>query len=442
MKIRVFQSDKGDCLLLTSKDGRHILADGGMKSSFIKHVAPFLGKMRDKNEQLDLIYVSHIDQDHISGVLRMMDDAMAWKIHKFQIAQGNANHKMPKAPRPPEVKSIWHNSFHEQIGENSGPIEEMLAANAAVLSLRSESWAQTVIEEYTDIATSKREAALLSRRIGAKQMNVHLNPEYGGGLMYVPAPPDFIDIGSMRITVIGPFDSDLKKLRDEWNTWLKSSKGRKQVANIEKKAEKEEKLIGNSEIDELISSHFAFANELGNRNEVTLPNLASLMLLIEEDGHTILMTGDGHCDDVSDGLDVAGALNANGGMHVDVLKIPHHGSENNWHAEFGRQVTADHYVFCGNGEHKNPDTRVVKGIINSRLGPPALRSKNAEVGNDFKLWFNSSDKVAKSRKASHTKKLRAHMKKLEKIVDKAVSNSGGQMKGFFLKKGSSFVVKF
>ncbi len=39
MKLRVFQSDKGDCLLITSSDGKNVLVDGGMASSYNEHVA-------------------------------------------------------------------------------------------------------------------------------------------------------------------------------------------------------------------------------------------------------------------------------------------------------------------------------------------------------------------------------------------------------------------
>ena len=74
MKLTVFRSEKGDCLLLTSKNGKRMLIDGGMEKSYENHVAPELGRLRDANKKVDLVYVSHIDRDHISGVLRMLDD--------------------------------------------------------------------------------------------------------------------------------------------------------------------------------------------------------------------------------------------------------------------------------------------------------------------------------------------------------------------------------
>jgi metal-dependent hydrolase (beta-lactamase superfamily II) len=133
MKLRVFRSDKGDCLLITSASGKHrVLVDGGMQSSYTQHVAPALGKLSKAKQQLDVVYVSHIDDDHISGVLKMMDDLMAWRVFDFQSKNGNAHVKKPRSPRPPEIKKIWHNAFHELLGDNVGAIADMLAASSAV----------------------------------------------------------------------------------------------------------------------------------------------------------------------------------------------------------------------------------------------------------------------------------------------------------------------
>ena len=71
MKVRVFQSDKGDCLLLTSRAGANVLVDGGMADAFTRpRTRPFSGGSPPPASKLDLVYVSHIDQDHISGVLQ------------------------------------------------------------------------------------------------------------------------------------------------------------------------------------------------------------------------------------------------------------------------------------------------------------------------------------------------------------------------------------
>lgn len=128
MRLTVFQSDKGDCILLTGEDGTRILADGGMRSSYREHVAPALGRLESAGSELDLLYVSHIDRDHIGGVLQLLDDLVDWRVHDFQQKSGNKDFPKPKQPRPPDPKKLWHNAFHDQLDKNAGEIQQLLAA--------------------------------------------------------------------------------------------------------------------------------------------------------------------------------------------------------------------------------------------------------------------------------------------------------------------------
>jgi len=171
--------------------------------------------------------------------------------------------------------------------------------------------------------------------------------------------------------------------------------------------------------------------KLGDRKKITTPNLASLMFFVEEKGKTLLLTGDGHHLDILRGLKRIKKLNGTKGIHVDVLKVQHHASEYNIDEVFCRTVTANHYVFCGNGEHENPDLRVLQAIADSRFGTGAQLSPNAEVANPFKFWFNSHSSVTKKEEA------KTHMKAIEKLVGQLSNKSNGQMTFSFLK-GPSF----
>ena len=112
------------------------------------------------------------------------------------------------------------------------------------------------------------------------------------------------------------------------------------------------------------------------------------------------MTGDGHHDDVLAGLTHHGRLARRCGVHVDVLKVQHHGSENNIDRNFAKRVTADHYVFCANGEHENPDLRVLEVLLKSRLGTAAERSPKPEAGQPFSVWLNCSSEYLKKQIAA------------------------------------------
>ncbi len=194
MKLTVFQSDKGDCLLLEGNAGGRILVDGGMRDSYTAHVAPALGKLRAKKQTIDVVYVSHIDQDHISGVLQMMEDEVDWRIHDYQLKHGNPTHKPPASPRPPKVKHLWHNAFHEQLNKNVGEVSDMLAASAAILSGSEISEVKELASRQANLVTSISEAIQLSRRISPEQLGIKLNHPAGGKLIMVRDKPGAAEV--------------------------------------------------------------------------------------------------------------------------------------------------------------------------------------------------------------------------------------------------------
>jgi beta-lactamase superfamily II metal-dependent hydrolase len=53
-------------------------------------------------------------------------------------------------------------------------------------------------------------------------------------------------------------------------------------------------------------------------------------------------------------------------MHLDILKVPHHGSDRNVDDSFFERVTADHYIISGDGEHGNPERETLEMIERAR----------------------------------------------------------------------------
>ena len=98
----------------------------------------------------------------------------------------------------------------------------------------------------------------------------------------------------------------------------------------------------------------------------SVANLSSLVMLARAGGRTMLLTGDARGDRILEGLEEVGALTPGQALHVDVLKVPHHGSANNVEREFFERVTADHYVFSGDGEHGNPERESLEMLLDAR----------------------------------------------------------------------------
>ncbi|RZL88250.1 MAG: MBL fold metallo-hydrolase [Variovorax sp.] len=415
MKIRVYQSDKGDCLRIVGSAGGAILVDGGMRDAFATHVRPDLAKMARRGEAIDLVYVSHIDQDHISGVLELLDDTLAWRVFDFRKGNGVAV-KAPAFPRVPAIGAIWHNAFSTVLGENAGAVENLLAQSSKLLSLSADPSWLALAGAHHELAFSVNEAIQLSRRIAADQLGIPLNAPFGGKLAMVRTPPGpEARIAGMNIEVIGPFAEDLENLKDEWNDWLRANAAA--LARLRAAAAADARSIGNTQGGSAAFLETAL-KRLGDRGKVTAPNLASLMLLVEEAGKRVLLPGDGHADDILAGLDAQGRLDGNGRLHAAVLKVQHHGSENNITRDFCQRFSADHYIFCGNGKHENPDLDAIDLLLSTnRAERPGAR---------FKLWFNCASTQAPEGAA------RRHMKAVENRVARHVRGSGGKISARFL----------
>jgi len=446
MKLTALPADKGDCLLLESADGKRVLVDGGVADTYREQVAPILTQRGI--ERLDLVYVSHIDEDHISGILELLDNLVEWRVHDHRVRKAGAQPVAPPTvPRPPEVEAIWHNAFGEQVRSADqpdpvGPIQSVLETGLALLSGTTSSDFVAFSIEHQELIESIEQAIRVSRRIGTRQLKLRLNEPFNGGLMTVQeaAPP--IRVGKLRLSVIGPFQKDLDNLREDWDKWLRKSTD--ELAQIRARALVDEERLASNQVDLLRRLSTAQANalgaaleargaqlenldRLGKRSRVTAPNLASLMLLVEEGRKRLLLTGDGHHTDIVEGLNVHKKLDANGRAHVDVMKVPHHGAEFNANLDFFHRITANQYVFCANGEHENPDRGIVEAIFEARRGSAP-----------YKLWFSNSDVTvlaevarieANDPSGGTTRKRNAakHMRGIQDLVAQRAAAAEGQV---------------
>jgi beta-lactamase superfamily II metal-dependent hydrolase len=94
-------------------------------------------------------------------------------------------------------------------------------------------------------------------------------------------------------------------------------------------------------------------------------NLSSIVVLAEAGKKKMLLTWDARGDDVLNALKTSGMLKS-GLIHVDLLKLPHHGSDRNVATEFFRAVTADHYVVSADGRFGNPEISTLQMISEAR----------------------------------------------------------------------------
>jgi beta-lactamase superfamily II metal-dependent hydrolase len=424
MKLKIFESHDGDCLLLESKDGKRILCDGGRTGSMRSQVSEELAKLRKSKSKLDIVYVSHVDNDHITGVLALLEDELEWRIHAHRVKNGLKKAR-PKVPRPPEIGTIWHNAFRDQVKKNNADdIESLLAAAVPTLNGTGVRNLETAAAELGDLATAVQEALKVSALVSPELLNIPVNQlKKGDGtrklLMLRPGQQAF-ELGSLKITIVGPGTKELEDLRKGWNNWLTDNN--KTVKEIRAQMKKRIDEFSSGTLNgELFDLHQW--NGIPPYKNVTTPNIASLMLMVEEHGadgdvKRVLLTGDAQQDYVVKGLEETGFLNEKAGVHLDVLKVQHHGSENNVDAKFCRRVSADHYIFCGNGTSGNPEPSVIDLVFESRLGPQAKRTLAPEAQDrKFTFWFSTTSKAQKpgSKERKAFSKLESRLEQLRKL---------------------------
>lgn len=174
-----------------------------------------------------------------------------------------------------------------------------------------------------------------SLRRMALTLSFALNEGFPNDLICVDDAPAPVALGNLTLHVVGPTRANLQELKREWEEWL--DKHEAEVASADP--------------------------EVAANADRSVPNLSSIMLLAVADEKTVLLTGDGRSDHLLSGLTESGFLPADGELHVDVLKVAHHGSDRNATKKFFRTVTADTYVLSANGKDGNPDLATLIWIV-------------------------------------------------------------------------------
>lgn len=312
LKLHVLQAEFGDCLLLeygTASESHFTLIDGGPPTTYDRHLRSVLETVKAAGAGLDRVVLSHVDNDHVTGLL----DYFA------ELRTPDAEAALPK------VGGLWHNSFARAIDPEGGVEARLrtLITNTRAAVMTNAGMAVNGIAEGNSL------------RLAAQVLQIPLNADFPDDLILVDTAPSPIESNDLTIRIVGPDRSGLDELRAEWQSWLDTH----------------EDAVGSGD-------PFVMAN-----SDRSVPNLSSIMFLAEGGGKTVLLTGDGRGDHLLHGLEHAGLLDDEGRMHVDVLKLAHHGSDRNATRTFFKKLTADTYVASANGRDGNPDLATLIWIV-------------------------------------------------------------------------------
>jgi hypothetical protein len=328
--LEVLAARHGDALLLhhgSSTTERSILVDGGPAGTYRHALLPRLDELRrsrsgDGPLSLDLLMVSHVDDDHINGILALFD----------------AESKRVDERQPPTFKAagLWANVFDDNVFDDvaTETTTSMHASMAAALASGPD---RIELRDSAAVIASIPQGRRL--RDGARRLGIPLNRPYDGGLVVSNGGVSSVSFGDLRLRTIGPIAARLDALKRHWQRYL--------AARAKNDAE-------------AMAQAAAYVDR-------SVFNLSSIVVLATHGDRSMLLTGDARGDDICEGLALADLLDK-GSLHVDLMKVPHHGSSANVTEEFFRKVTADRYVISGDGKHDNPDEETLAMLRAARPG--------------------------------------------------------------------------
>jgi len=313
--LEALQANQGDSLILHfgDKDAPEFaVIDGGpatiYKKSLQKRLKEIAGKFSESSAlPIALAMVSHIDDDHIHGILDWLTD------------------DDPKC----QIGDFWFNSFSDAL--NHIPPELRTAslggdtAKAQMASIKAGTNNPYVKMIVASVDQGRNLRAFLEKE------GIQTNGDREG-LLIADGNKTTGVFGKLKLTVVAPNQTRLKALYDEWQKELKKKKPKmKPTAYV----------------------------------DLSVTNLSSLVVVAECGDFTMLLTGDARGDHIMDGLRDAKFIKDDK-FHVDILKVPHHGSNRDLDLDFFQTVTADHYVISADGKYDNPDKEVLCWIAQAR----------------------------------------------------------------------------
>jgi len=364
--LEALNAKHGDSLLLhfgSNDEPQLILIDGGPRGVFSRTLKPRLDQIKEVisgDEKLDirLLMVSHIDDDHIQGIVELT----------HQLVELHDEDK----PLPYDISTIWHNSFDDIIGNKSVKLSSILESSLANVS------AMRVVPSNLGISidgalmmASVNQGRTLRNNVEKLGLNINRRPD--GLIMASQSDKDDVSIDdNLTLQIIGPQKNRVVKLQKEWD---------KELEKLRKKDDSIKRAMAAAFVDN------------------SAYNLASIIVLARCGDKKMLLTGDARGDDIIAGLKSKELLKDDP-FHVDLFKVPHHGSDRNVTTDFFREVTADHYVISGDGKHGNPELATLKMLSEARgMDEYTIHLTNKEPR--LEEFFNSEKSAGKKYKVRY-----------------------------------------
>ena len=343
LELEMLPAAEGDALLLTygeSDELRYILVDGGRRNTYkaLRDHILSLPSSADGKRVFELLIVSHIDADHIEGIICLLqDDELGC-----------------------EFKDIWFNDF-----VHLEPLEEGTTP--------------------THLGAGQGEflGALLHER------GLRWNHAFSGGAVVLPeAPEPLTEValdGGLTLTVVSPSVESLIKLRRKWAKVIDAAgftPGDRDNA-LQQFADKRWVNLPQNLGDENVRRTLDHSEANGS----------SIGVIAQYEGVRLLLSGDAWAQVLRPALERWRDQNEPGAprARLDAFKLPHHGSKNNLTPQLMSVIDCPRYLVSSSGSRfHHPDVEAIKMIIEHHHGEEKPQLHFNYTSDDNEFWAKNA----------------------------------------------------
>lgn len=311
--IHLLPASFGDSILIEygdSSDPNYILIDGGPYFVFDEVIAQ-IKKVVPKMKKIDLLVITHIDIDHIDGIIVLL------------------NQNEP----PFEIGEIWFNGWNE------------------------------ITEAKTDLMGGKQ-GEYLSALI--KENELPHNTQFGkkGVCLINDETPPIISLESgMEITLLSPTSEALADLAPDWENVVKEV-GNADVALARLKEDNRYDYDVSDILGKLEEKTIKELQLTTTRGDKSAANGSSIAFIANYEGKRCLFSGDAHSEKLERIIGNLVDYDSGERLKLDAWKLSHHGSRKSTLSKLMTKISCKTILISSDGKrYKHPDVETIAKIF-------------------------------------------------------------------------------
>ena len=332
IKLHFLPARYGDAIWIEYGDDtqtHRILIDGGTRGT--RHnITKLLNSLPEEERKFELLVVTHIDRDHIEGILGLLEEEEL----------------------PFKVDDFWFNGWNHLPGNSDD-------------------------EHFGAVQGERLTACILKHKLP-------WNKEFSGKTVKVPdeGALTVIDLpGGMKLTLLSPDKEKLADLKEDWEKEVRDANLDPgfglDVIDEEESDDESFTAVDLPEVETLVLKEFHEDEAAGNGS--------SIAFLAEFDGKKILFSGDAHPTLMLKNIN---RLSPDAPLEVDLYKVSHHGSSHNTNDEILEKIKTGKYVFSTNGSiFKHPTQVTVARVIKAADNPQLIFNYKKKTNDIWDLQF-------------------------------------------------------